>query len=269
MEHELEALSTQLGRARPGVSRLRSGRRPLLADRLTLPCPRRLCAGCAGGRRAGRARFQQDRLATADGGVFRRLADAHRAGEAAAAKPSLLLLDEPTNHLDLETRNWLEDYLRTYPNGYILISHDRYFLDVTVNKIVEIWNKALHVYHGNYEKYLSRSRSAARSSKPPTATSASRSSISRPSSTASAIRPRRRSRCRAASRNWRRSSASRFPQEEPVIHFTFPQPPASGRTVVEVRDLAKSYGAKQVLEGCQLHHRPRRPHRAGRRERRG
>ena len=67
-------------------------------------------------------------------------------------KPSLLLLDEPTNHLDLETRNWLEDYLRTYPNGYILISHDRYFLDVTVNKIVEIWNKGLHVYSRQLRK---------------------------------------------------------------------------------------------------------------------
>ena len=57
-------------------------------------------------------------------------------------KPSLLLLDEPTNHLDLETRNWLEGYLHNYPNGYILISHDRYFLDVTVDKTIEIWNKA-------------------------------------------------------------------------------------------------------------------------------
>ena len=44
-------------------------------------------------------------------------------------KPSLLLLDEPTNHLDLESRNWLEDYLRTYENAFIMISHDRYFLD--------------------------------------------------------------------------------------------------------------------------------------------
>jgi ATP-binding cassette, subfamily F, member 3 len=56
-------------------------------------------------------------------------------------KPNLLLLDEPTNHLDLEARNWLEQYLTTYPFGYVLISHDRYFLDTTVNRTVEVWNK--------------------------------------------------------------------------------------------------------------------------------
>ena len=71
-------------------------------------------------------------------------------------KPSLLLLDEPTNHLDLESRNWLENYLHDYPNAYILISHDRYFLDVTVNKTVELWNKRMHTYHGNYEKYVAQ-----------------------------------------------------------------------------------------------------------------
>ena len=72
------------------------------------------------------------------------------------AKPNLLLLDEPTNHLDLETRNWLEGYLKGYPFGYILISHDRYFLDVTVDRTVEIWNKRLTIYHGNYSKYLTQ-----------------------------------------------------------------------------------------------------------------
>jgi ATP-binding cassette subfamily F protein 3 len=71
-------------------------------------------------------------------------------------KPSLLLLDEPTNHLDLESRNWLENYLHDYPNAFILISHDRYFLDVTVGKVMELWNKRMHVYHGNYEKYLTQ-----------------------------------------------------------------------------------------------------------------
>ena len=71
-------------------------------------------------------------------------------------RPNLLLLDEPTNHLDLETRNWLEGYLHTYPFGYILISHDRYFLDVTIDRTVAIWNKRLNIYQGNYTKYLSQ-----------------------------------------------------------------------------------------------------------------
>src|SRR5271157_3202359 len=69
-------------------------------------------------------------------------------------KPNLLLLDEPTNHLDLEARNWLEEYLTAYPYAHVLISHDRYFLDITVKRIVEIWNQGVHFYSGNYEKYL-------------------------------------------------------------------------------------------------------------------
>jgi ATP-binding cassette, subfamily F, member 3 len=69
-------------------------------------------------------------------------------------KPNLLLLDEPTNHLDLEARNWLEEYLQNYLHAFILISHDRYFLDVTVDKIAEIWNKKFWFYTGNYDKFL-------------------------------------------------------------------------------------------------------------------
>src|SRR5205823_12688870 len=63
-------------------------------------------------------------------------------------KPKLLLLDEPTNHLDLEARNWLEGYLASYPHAYVLISHDRYFLDDTTTEIVEIWNRRVNFYSG-------------------------------------------------------------------------------------------------------------------------
>jgi len=69
-------------------------------------------------------------------------------------QPNLLLLDEPTNHLDLEARNWLEDYLHNYPYAFVLISHDRFFLDATVDQIAEIWNKHVYFYSGNYAKYL-------------------------------------------------------------------------------------------------------------------
>src|SRR6516165_3652236 len=68
-------------------------------------------------------------------------------------KPNLLLLDEPTNHLDLEARNWLEEYLEAYPYAYVLVSHDRYFLDVTVRRIAELWNKGLYFYTGGYSRY--------------------------------------------------------------------------------------------------------------------
>src|SRR6202034_4193925 len=71
-------------------------------------------------------------------------------------QPNLLLLDEPTNHLDLEARNWLEEYLSNYPYAFVLISHDRYFLDVTINKIAEIWNKRFWFYTGNYDRFLAQ-----------------------------------------------------------------------------------------------------------------
>lgn len=68
-------------------------------------------------------------------------------------KPDILLLDEPTNHLDIGTLKWLEQYLRAYQGTIIIISHDRYFLDHTVNRIFEIENRRLSVYEGNYTFY--------------------------------------------------------------------------------------------------------------------
>lgn len=69
------------------------------------------------------------------------------------SKPDILLLDEPTNHLDLGTIQWLEQYLKAYKGSLIVVSHDRYFLDKTVNKIMEISNSSARVYQGNYSDY--------------------------------------------------------------------------------------------------------------------
>lgn len=69
-------------------------------------------------------------------------------------KPSILLLDEPTNHLDINTIEWLEEYLSKYDGTILVVSHDRYFLDIVTNKTVLLENGKSIVFHGNYSKYL-------------------------------------------------------------------------------------------------------------------
>jgi ATP-binding cassette subfamily F protein 3 len=163
------------------------------------------------------------------------------------AKPNLLLLDEPTNHLDLETRNWLEDYLKTYPFGYILISHDRYFLDVTIDRTVEIWNKRLTIYQGNYTKYLTQKED--RRSQLLAAWRNQRDQIEHLEAFINRFRYKASKAKQVQSRIKELEKIERIeiPEEEPVIHFKFPQPAPSGRMVVEAEGLAKSYGEKRVF----------------------
>ncbi|HEY1742068.1 MAG TPA: ABC-F family ATP-binding cassette domain-containing protein [Granulicella sp.] len=163
-------------------------------------------------------------------------------------KPSLLLLDEPTNHLDLESRNWLEDYLHNYENAFILISHDRYFLDVTVNKTVEVWNKRMHVYHGNYEKYLTLKEE--RRTQIMAAYKNQRDRIEALEAFINRFRAQATKAKQVQSRIKELEKIERIevPEEEATIHFKFPQPPASGRTVIEVTNLTKHYGEKRVLD---------------------
>jgi ATP-binding cassette, subfamily F, member 3 len=168
------------------------------------------------------------------------------------AKPNLLLLDEPTNHLDLETRNWLEDYLKNYPFGYILISHDRYFLDVTIDRTVEIWNKRLSIYQGNFTKYLKQKDD--RRAQLEAAYSNQRDQIEHLESFINRFRAQATKAKQVQSRIKELEKIERIeiPEEEPVIHFKFPQPPPSGRMVVEAEGLSKSYGEKRVLNNVRF-----------------
>jgi ATP-binding cassette subfamily F protein 3 len=168
------------------------------------------------------------------------------------AKPNLLLLDEPTNHLDLETRNWLEGYLRTYPFGYILISHDRYFLDVTIDRTVEIWNKRLAIYQGNYTKYLSQKDD--RRAQLLAAYKNQREQIEHLESFINRFRYQATKAKQVQSRIKELEKIERIeiPNEEPVIHFRFPQPPPSGRMVVEAEALSKRYSENHVLKNVRF-----------------
>jgi len=163
-------------------------------------------------------------------------------------QPNLLLLDEPTNHLDLEARNWLEEYLGEYPYAFVLISHDRYFLDVTVKKTVEIWNKQVFFYTGNYDKYLAEKTQ--RREQLEAAYRNQRERIEQLEVFINRFRYQATKAKQVQSRIKELEKMERIeiPPEEKTIHFTFPQPKPSGRIVAEFHDVAKNYGPKQVFQ---------------------
>ncbi len=163
-------------------------------------------------------------------------------------KPNLLLLDEPTNHLDLEARNWLEEYLHNYPHAFVLISHDRYFLDVTINKIAEIWNKRFWFYTGNYDKFLAQKTQ--RNEQLQAAYRNQRDRIEQLEVFINRFRYQATKAKQVQSRIKELEKIERIevPPEEKTIHFSFPQPKPSGRIVAEFEGVAKSYLAKSGAE---------------------
>ena len=162
-------------------------------------------------------------------------------------QPNLLLLDEPTNHLDLEARNWLEEYLGRYPFAYVLISHDRFFLDMTVTRVAEVWNKKLHLYAGNYSKYLLSKTQ--RLEQLEAAYKSQRDRIEQLELFINRFRYQATKAKQVQSRIKELEKIERIeiPQEEKTVHFSFPQPKPSGRIVVEAVHLAKSYGTHEVF----------------------
>ncbi len=163
-------------------------------------------------------------------------------------KPTLLLLDEPTNHLDLPARDWLEDYLSTYPHAVILVSHDRYFLDRVVTRIVEIWHGKLTDYPGNYSRYLT-----ARDERVTALRDAKTRQDEEVARTEAFINKFRYNANKAAlvqSRIKQLEKVERIelPPERKKIGFTFPVPPKSGRLSVSLTDVSHGYGDLAVLE---------------------
>ncbi len=165
-------------------------------------------------------------------------------------EPNLLLLDEPTNHLDLEARNWLESYLETYPHAYVLISHDRFFLDVTVSRIAEIWNKRVWFYTGGYSKY--EQQKTERRVQLEAAYANQRDRIVQLEAFINRFRAQATKAKQVQSRIKELEKIERIeiPPDEKTIHFRFPQPKPSGRIVAEFRNVAKSYGEKHVFSGA-------------------
>jgi ATP-binding cassette subfamily F protein 3 len=163
------------------------------------------------------------------------------------AKPNLLLLDEPTNHLDLEARNWLEEYLGSYPYAFVLVSHDRYFLDVTVRKIVELWNKSLHFYTGGFTRF--EQQKDERRAQLRAAYANQQDRIQQLEAFINRFRAQATKAKQVQSRIKELEKIERIeiPPDERTIHFSFPQPKPSGRIVAEFRKVSKAYGDHVVF----------------------
>ncbi len=166
--------------------------------------------------------------------------------------PSLLLLDEPTNHLDLEARNWLEDFLQNYPHALVLVSHDRFFLDATIDRIVEIRNRAVHFYKGNYEQFLQQRD--LRMTQLVAAYEAQQKEIARIKAFADKFRYKATKAAQVQSRlkELERMERIELPPEAKPIHFRFPEGPRTGRVVLELAHVTAGYGGDPVFRDLNL-----------------
>ncbi len=163
------------------------------------------------------------------------------------ARPNVLLLDEPTNHLDLEARNWLEEYLNEYPGAFVIVSHDRYFLDVTVSKVVELWNRRLHFYTGNYSAHLRQREQRRLQLEAEYRNQQEKIHHLEVFINRFRYQPTKASQVQSRIKELERMRRIELPPEEKTISFRFPQPPAGGRLVAEFRGVGKAFATKEVF----------------------
>jgi ATP-binding cassette subfamily F protein 3 len=168
-------------------------------------------------------------------------------------RPTLLLLDEPTNHLDLDARNWLEEYLSTYPFAVILVSHDRFFLDAVVTRIAEISLRTITDYVGTYSTFLVQRD--ARMERLRTAKKEQDDEIGRMRAFIDRFRYQATKAAQVQSRikMLDKIQIIEVPPERKRVHFTFPTCPKSGRMVMELENVRKAYGDLVVLNNISLH----------------
>jgi ATP-binding cassette subfamily F protein 3 len=168
------------------------------------------------------------------------------------AVPNLLLMDEPTNHLDLPARNWLEEYLQSYPGSVVLVSHDRYFLDATMKRITEVGLRTLTDYHGNYSHYVVEHE--ARMERLREAHRRQSEEIEKSTAFINRFRYQATKARQVQSRIKMLDKVERIeiPPVRKKIRFKFPDAPKPGRVVLELKGARKAYGDNVVLDHVDL-----------------
>lgn len=170
-----------------------------------------------------------------------------------ALQPDVLLADEPTNHLDMESILWLEEWFKTFKGALVMTSHDREFMNRTVNRIVEVANKTITVYSGNYDFYLRereirREQLLSSAKKQQDMLAKEEEFIAR-----FAARASHAAQVQSRVKKLEKIERIEIPAEEKTFQFDFPTPPRSGTEVVKFQNLAKIYpredgSSKKVFE---------------------
>ena len=169
--------------------------------------------------------------------------------------PDILLLDEPTNYLDIEARTWLEKFLSNYKGAFLLVSHDRYFLDVTVNEVYELFGGDLKRYKGNFTNY-----ERIREVELKTLIAEYEKQQDEIAKLQDFIRRFGVQATKAAQAQERQKQLDKIlaqkieiPESLKKIHFKFPQAPHAGQLVLRTKGLTKTYDGKHnVIENLDL-----------------
>ncbi len=167
--------------------------------------------------------------------------------KALMCEPDILLLDEPTNYLDIEARNWLEKFLQEFRGGFLLVSHDRYFLDHTINEVYELFNGELKRYPGNFSHY-----EEVRKVELDTLIAQYEQQQQEIQHLEEYIRRFGAKATKAAQAQERQKMLDKIvrieiPENLKKIHFSFPPAPHSGQLVLTLDKICKSYGGPNVI----------------------
>ncbi len=163
--------------------------------------------------------------------------------------PELVLLDEPTNHLDIESIQWLEEFLETYPGAVIIVSHDRALLDNITNRTIEISQGNIYDYKASYSDYLQMREE--RLEKQIAAYNNQQNQVRQIERFIERFRYKNTKAKQVQSKIKMLEKMDKVEIDEPdhsSIHFSFPGAPSSGKIVVETKGIEKSYGREAILE---------------------
>lgn len=166
-------------------------------------------------------------------------------------QPDVLLLDEPTNHLDLPSIEWLEKYLLNYKGSVVIVSHDKFFLDRMVNKVVELYQQELHIYSGNYSFY--EQEKAIRVELQQKAYENQQDYIRQQERFVERFKAKASKAAAAQSIVKRLDKIERIEQteiERPNIKINFRVDKQPGRIICELKNITKRYGAIEILNGA-------------------